>query len=32
VSFLSNQIAPDVLKRLSTRDGEDNGLIPKKYR
>lgn len=32
VSFLSNQIAPDVLKRLSTRDGDDNGLIPKKYR
>jgi hypothetical protein len=32
VSFLSNQIDPDVLKRLSTRDGKDNGLIPKKYR
>lgn len=32
VSFLSNQIAPDVLKRLSTRDADDDGLIPKKYR
>lgn len=32
VSFLSNQISPDVLKRLSTRDADDDALIPKKYR
>jgi len=32
VQFLSNQVSADVLKRLSTRDGEDNRLIPEKYR
>ncbi len=32
VGFISNQISGDVLKRLSTRDGEDNRLIPENYR
>ena len=32
VQFFSNNVSVDVLKRLSTRDGEDNRMIPDKYR
>ncbi len=32
VRFYSNQVSVDVLKRLSTRDGEDNDKLPSKYR
>ncbi len=32
VRFYANGIDADVLKRLSTRDGEDNRMIPEKYR
>ena len=32
VQFFSNSVSPDVLRRLSTRDGEDNRMIPEKYR
>src|SRR5690606_22486227 len=32
VQFFANSVSPDVLRRLSTRDGEDNRMIPEKYR
>jgi hypothetical protein len=32
VQFYSNSVAADVLKRLSSRDGDDNRMIPDKFR
>ncbi|MCA9067727.1 MAG: DUF1559 domain-containing protein, partial [Planctomycetaceae bacterium] len=32
VQFLSNQVSLEILKSLSTRDGDDNRLIPERYR
>ncbi len=32
VQFFANSVSPDVLRRLSTRDGEDNRMIPQKFR
>lgn len=32
VQFFSNRVSAEILKSLSTRDGDDNRLIPEKYR